>query len=386
MSVKEARKRLKIYSEDCIDCGICEDACPLLSDLGLGAGEIARQVLDGSASKEVVEAIKRCDLCGLCSRGCLVNLDPSEMVAAAREILVAEGKIDLDDYQVMLVDRDWNFFTIYRNTFGIKYDDLQRDAFDTLFFPGCTLSSYSPELNRAAFQWLAGQGYKTGFSELCCGKPLSSIGLKERKDGLLAIIAQKMTAAGASRLVTACPNCYYQMRGQMGEIEVISIYHLFRQAGVQLKGDERLTIHDSCPDRKDLSTARDMRGLLAQYPITEMEHNQADTLCCGSGGIVSMIDPDLCSRRAQDWLKEFAETGADTCVTACMSCAHRLSRAVKPGSDDPVVTHLLELVFGIRVDYSQVHANTEAMWQGRQGEINLERLSQARALHEGTAE
>ena len=373
MSVAKARKVLEEFSDGCIDCGICQDACPTLAGLDWTAEEIARQVLNGSVESKVLEVIQRCDLCGLCGQGCLVNLKPSDMMAAAREILVADGQIALDDYQVMLVDLDWNYFTVYRNTFGIQYDDLKRDSYDTLFFPGCTLSSYSPELTRATYNWLAEQGMQLGFSELCCGKPLASIGLRERKDRLLALIREQMQAAGAHRLVTACPNCYHQMAGQLGSTEVISLYDVLKQSGLHLAGNQRLVVHNSCPDRYGLAVGEDVRSLLSGYALLEMEHFGKNTICCGSGGIVSMIDPELCALRAQERMKEFADTGADICITACMACAHRLSRAADTGN----VMHLLELVFEIPVDYSQVQANIKAMWEGEWGAFNQYRLSQA---------
>jgi fumarate reductase (CoM/CoB) subunit B len=376
MSTLQARKVLEKFGDGCIDCGICQSGCSALAESSWTVEEIAHQVLDGSVENEVLEIIKRCDLCGLCGQGCLVNLKPSDMMAAAREILVANGQIDLDDYQVMLVDLDWNYFTIYRDTFGIKYDDLQRERYDILYFPGCTLSSYSPELTRATYQWLSQQGMQLGFTDLCCGKPLASIGLRERKDRLLALIHEQMVAAGAHRMVTACPNCFHQMAGQLGSIEVISLYDLLKQSDLHLAGDQRLTVHDSCPDRYGLAVGEDIRSLLSGYSLLEMEHHGKNTICCGSGGIVSMIDPELCTFRAQERLKEFDDTGADICITACMACAHRLSRSADSGH----VMHLLELVFGIPVDYSHVQANTTAMWEGEWGTYNQYRLSQAKLI------
>ena len=89
-----------------------------------------------------------------------------------------------------------------------------------------------------------------------------------------------------------------------------------------------------------------------------------------------MIDPELSEERARERMAEFEATGADRCVTACMACAHRLAR----GSSEGHVVHCLELVFGIPVDYAQLAANTQAMWEGEWGEYNLYRLSQAQLI------
>jgi len=369
-------RQLKDFADDCIECGVCLQACSLLDGLGLTPGEIAAQVSHGEANDETIQAIQRCALCGLCSQSCLVNLNPSEMMRASREILVQQGKILLDDYELMQVDRDWNFFSLYRSTFNIQFEDLYVDKYDTLFFPGCTLASYAPELTRSIHAWLQDHGMQVGFTEMCCGKPLISIGLEDRTRQMLDGLREQMQTAGAKRLVTACPNCFHLLKQYLGDLELISLYDLLREDGIRVDGEEMFTVHDSCPDRYDAVAGPQIRALLSGHPLVEMEHYGKDTICCGSGGIVSMIDPDLSEERARTRMAEFKSTGAARCVTACMACAHRLARVV----DDGQVVHCLELVFGKYVDYPQLAANLQVMWEGEWGEYNMYRLSQAKLI------
>ncbi len=376
MSLEEARKRLQIFTDTCIECGVCENACALLSDLGLSPGEIGRAILSDTQDSDIITLVRRCDLCNLCSQSCLVNLQPASFMIAAREILLIKGQISLDDYQVMLVDQEWNFFSLYRETYGISYKDLYQKHFSTLFFPGCTLASYSPELTRATYQWLNNLGLSLGFTDLCCGKPLASIGLAERTNKLHQYLEQQMQAADANQLITACPNCFYHLKGFLPGIEVLSLYDLMKKSGFQLNGSKSLSIHDSCPDRYDIGIGKDVRDLLSGYAQVEMEHSGKNTLCCGSGGIVSMIDPDICQARASQRLAEWENTHIDHCVTACMACAHRLARASKPGD----VIHVLEMAFNIRVDYTQIEHNAKALWDGDRGNFNLWRLSQSQLI------
>lgn len=374
--IKKAEDWLDDFHDKCIQCNVCLTVCDLLDDLGLSPGEIAEQVLSGQPDDETIQAVQRCALCGLCSQECLVNLNPAEMMVAAREVLVESGLISMDDYQVMQVDRDWNFFSIYRSTFGITYDDLTAETYDTLFFPGCSLASYAPELTRSIHAWLVGQGMQVGFTEVCCGRPLNSIGLEDRARHWVDGIRSQMHAAGAGRLVTACPNCHDMLQKYLRDVEIVSLYDLLLDAGVHLDGPERFTIHDSCPDRYEMETGKNVRALLAGHPLVEMEHHGADTICCGSGGIISMIDPELSGQRAERRMAEFADSGADRCVTACMACSHRLARSAAEGE----VVNCLELVFNQPVDYAQIAANTRAMWEGDWGEYNLYRLSQAQIV------
>jgi fumarate reductase (CoM/CoB) subunit B len=367
---------LQKFAEECLLCGDCVDSCALLAATGLVPAEIAQAVAGDQVGPELLAAIQRCDLCGACGRSCPADLIPAELFAAARQALVENGVISPLDYDVMLVNRNWHFFTIYRATYGIAYDDLMADRCDTLFFPGCTLASYAPELTRAAFGWLQAQGLRPGFFDLCCGKPLASIGLCAEDEIHLDRIRAQLSAAGAHQVITACPNCEAHLRAaRMPGIQIRSLYALMVEAGVRLGGDEVLTFHDSCPDRCDGRNPRDIRALLSGFPQVEMPSRGRDTICCGSGGIVSTVDPDLCSTRAERRLAEFSASGAGACVTGCMACSHRLARAGEAGR----IRHCLEVVFDIQVDYARVAHNTHRMWEGSQGEVNLERLAGAQA-------
>lgn len=377
MTVEKAGKLFEKFSDECIRCGACQNTCALLNDLGLMPGELAQVIFQDQISDECLAAIQRCDLCGQCSQGCLADLNPSDLIKAAREVLIQKGRIHPEDYDVMLVDRDWNFFSIYRDTYGIRFDDLATERYEALFFPGCTLAAYAPELTRAAFNWLQEQGLQVGFTDLCCAKPLDSIGLAGQADQYLDRLRAQLSTAGAHKLITACPNCEAHLRVvKLLEIEVCSIYSMMVEAGVGLEGSETLTFHDSCPDRYSKQNPNDVRGLLAGFPQVEMASRAENTICCGSGGIVSMIDPDLCSARARRRMAEFSESGADTCVTSCMACSQRLARVSQPSQ----VRHCLEYVFNIQVDYAQIERNTQAMWEGSQGEINTQRLWQVHVL------
>ncbi len=371
MSLKGAESILQIFSDDCTRCEACRNVCSILSNLGATPGEIAQAILNDKIDERIFEGVIRCDLCGLCSSECPANSNPALMIKAARQILIQKGRINPEEYDVMLVDREWNFFSIYRATYNIRYDDLFNSQYESLFFPGCTLAAYAPELTRAAYQWLKHQGISIGFSDLCCGKPLDCIGLAEENENLLDRLRSQIKSAGARRIITACPNCEVQLQSQINEVEVHSIYEIIKQAGIRFGGSEKITFHDSCPDRYRGTNPADVRELLSGFTQVEMLSHGKDTICCGSGGIVSTVDPDLCTSRAQRRMDEFSNTGADNCITSCMACAHRLARVSQPGH----VKHVFEILFGCEIDYSQIEMNIKEMWEGDKGELNLQRLS-----------
>lgn len=372
--IDEVIHPLEEVTRVCLDCGDCLNECSLLEDLGLKPAQLAQQVLEDRVSQEALHLIQRCSLCGLCCTDCPVDVPLAMM--AARALLLETGRISLEDYQTFLVDQDWHFFTLYRDTYEIDYRDLGRDAYETLFFPGCTLASYAPELTHAAYAWLKDQGELMGLSDQCCGLLLSSIGLKDRAAQHVARLRQQISAAGARKLVTACPGCHHHLKARLQGVEVVSLYEMMAQSGLRLTGDLRLTVHDSCPDRSEDIIGRQVRRLLAGYSLVEMRHHGRHTICCGSGGLVSAVDPKLCTERSCARMEEFTASGADRCVTACMGCANRLSRAARAGS----IVHCLELIFNQCVDHTDVQAKARAMWEGEWGEYNLYRLAHAKPV------
>ncbi len=372
----ESAKALKEVCEQCSQCGSCVSACDLLRDSGLNPSEIAKQLLEGNDSSKLRDLIQRCDLCGFCTRDCPSALKAGLLFESARSFLVDQGRLRLDGFEPIFVDRDWNAFSLYRNTYKVNYDELKRDHYDTLFFPGCSLATYAPELTCAAHAWLESQGMVPGFTDFCCGKPLDSLGLESRKDQLQRYLLSKLRTAGATRIVTVCANCHASLEGNLEGIEVVSLYRLLREAGVRVPGTQSLTVHDSCADRESGESAADLRAILGGHPVLEMEHSGRDTICCGAGGIVPLIDPDLCSSRTRRRVDEFDRSGASCMMTSCMACSRRLSPLAQKGQ----VRHCLELVFNLQIDYEQIARNQEAMWQGEWGELNLDRLEKAKAF------
>jgi fumarate reductase (CoM/CoB) subunit B len=375
----EAREVLGNVQNNCNGCQACSSACPLLTELGglggLTLPEIAEQVAEGQPSEQVRNFIQKCTLCGRCTRHCPSAVDVPAMVTAARTVLAESTPAGLELYRPVWVDYDWNIFTIYRDTYHIDYRDLIKDKCEALFFPGCTLPCYAPELTRASFEWLSERSGDVGLLPACCGIPLVQMGAAERAAEYMAALRQTVNATGARRIVTVCPTCHCHLQGQPlpAGTEVVSIYQLMVEDGVHapVSRGRKITFHDSCPERR-VKLGGYMRELLGDYDVVEMVHSGAESICCGSGGLVGITDPAACSRQAEVRMAEFRQVVVALCVTSCVTCALTLS-AVAPGK----VRHILELVFNLPVDYAEIQRRSEAMWQGEPGKVNFRRLAEA---------
>ncbi len=364
---------LDFFADECKGCKLCYAECSVLNGLGMSPVQLARLVAgDQDVPENIISLVQQCSLCGLCSSHCPFALNPGDLMQTARQSLIASDAVTADTYLPMLVDQEHHFFSLFRNTWKIDYSDLKQEHCSTLFFPGCSLSSFSPELTRSVYGWLQQQDSTIGFSAACCGLPLANIGLAERCCNHVAKLGQEFSAAGVKRIISACPNCFYHLQGQFPGVEVVSLYPLLVDAGFQLPAGLKTTIHDSCPDRYTGLVGEAMRSMLASTELTEMEHHGKQTICCGSGGIVSMVAPEVSQQRAELRIDEIRATKADLCVSTCMACVKRLHGEE---DDSPEVVHLLELVFDHKLDHVQLQQRLEGMWQGEPGQRNLELLS-----------
>ncbi|WP_303720129.1 (Fe-S)-binding protein [Malonomonas rubra] len=385
----KTKQTLKRFAEECTSCGLCFEECDVLTKLNLSPATIA-QILSSRKkySANLVAAVQRCSLCGLCSHKCPLGLAPDELMLAARQMLADGGSVDGDDYRLLHVDQEHHLFSLYRTTWQIDYQKFHLSRSPILFFPGCTLASYSPRLTRTAFYWLQQQGMNVGLSEDCCGLPLECIGLSERHRQHLQRLNAEFTNAGVKQIVTACPNCYYHLQGKFPGMEVTSLYQLLADAGIKIAPrDGTVTVHDSCPDRHSGEIGRSMRTLLDGNALVEMPHNRESTICCGAGGIVSIADPELTNQRAATRLEEARQSEATYCASACMGCVKRLESAQpklpastvdsrQTGFVQLQIVHILELVFNLRLNHKEVQQRLEQMWQGDLGERNMQLLSE----------
>jgi Fe-S oxidoreductase len=300
-----------------------------------------------------------------------------------------------DDSKLVMVDNEWHIFSAYRAIYGIAYPEFIQlpeaadGETDTLFFPGCSLVSYAPELTRCVGQWLNSTGYRWALSVECCGSPLMSAGLFERSKALRLKLLEQVRAAGITRILTVCPGCGEELAEVMGdEIDIVPLPelmldHVSRGEILELPaqgGSEAteltpfsVTFFDSCHDRFDTRHGRAIRSLLKAYlPKTaqfEMEHHGKETLCCGAGGAVAAYDAEITQRRVWRVIEEAQATEASTLVTTCPTCTYTIAQALLQGdSGQDMSNHnYLELIFGQSLDWPAIFGQLEAMWSGEYG-------------------
>lgn len=351
----------------CINCGECVTECLMLKQIGEDIPSIATR-------KPTVDEAFSCSLCGLCEAVCPSSLSPKRMFIEARMKAVENSEIPIDNYRYMFPDRDLTVMSAYRELNGIRYDEFEPDEeSEIVFFPGCTMLSYSPELTKAIFNNLALQ-YK-GLSLLmdCCGLPLYQLGLKSRGNNYVSSLMTKLTKLKVKKLIVACPNCYYQLRPFLKDTEItlMTIYEALSDSVLFNKRIEEtaskvVTVHDSCPDRFEGIFASQARNALLNkgYQWVEMEHSQKMAVCCGSGGQISHFRPDLGENLVKSRVDEAEDSGAQILTAYCLGCVLNLSKV--QGATQ--AQHVLNLLLELELDFQGLKAKSKSMFEGPEGE------------------
>lgn len=401
-----ANKRLT-----CSHCKRCTIRCEVLDQPGLDVGIVEERYRQISAlplddqpaavielvqeSPELFIALRRCCFCGYCTATCQTHVLASDRMRDWRELFMRANYMPPDDSRLVMVDNEWHIFSAYRAVYGIGYPEFVSlpqaaeagpGTVDTLFFPGCSLVSYTPHLVRAAGNWLTDAGIAWALSDECCGSPLMSAGLFDRAAALRQRVIDQMRAAGITRMITVCPGCgdefseYLEGTG----IEIVPLPEVLLEGSGKLEAagkpsgfspleEENLTFFDSCHDRADGRHGRAIRKLAKRYlpdaSQHELDHHGRGTLCCGAGGAVATYDEDITNRRVWRVIEEARATGAHTLVTACPTCTYTVAQAcLGVGSEQGIGNrHYLELLFGEPIDWALIFDQLGSMWTGEYG-------------------
>ncbi|MDR1088518.1 MAG: (Fe-S)-binding protein [Coriobacteriales bacterium] len=377
---------LAFIDSECIRCGRCKRQQAAEGMPALACGALARELAlaedSSQLSPEAREFLLSCSLCDACTTGCPRLISCAQLVRAGREKLLRLQPELAEEYRAFRVDYRENLFTALRAAAGFVYEDaldappvqdtqpggLSPGGEDgiSLFFPGCSLASYSEALTRAACDLLLSAGIVQGMSVYCCGRPLANSGLKavhERYEkGFLELLRQR----GVSHMVVGCPNCFAALSEllqshDVGDITLAVLPQVLLDLGLRYSAGEfaSIAVHDSCPDRSSLSFAGATRALFEaeDLRLLEMQDHGSNTLCCGAGGLAQVCGPTQSAERRIRRLRQFAQTGAECLVCSCMSCVN----AFLSSSNAPRTCHYLELILDTPIDWQATQLAFDTM-------------------------
>lgn len=327
------RPTLKALLDDeinnCTGCGVCVRECGFLKLYGTPR-DIARTYDPEDPKKNII--CFECSLCGLCTAVCPEGVNPKSLFLEMRR---------------EAVDRGYGSFPEHKGLLGYERTGISRrfswyglpEGCNTIFFPGCALPGTRPEATMQVYERLKESIPGLGLVMDCCTKPSHDLGRQNFFQEMFGELVTWLESHGIQRVLVACPNCYKVFSEYAPQLLTETVYEALAgqlpAATAQLSAPA-VTIHDPCVIRFNQAPQQAARALVsgAGQIIEEMPHTRRTALCCGEGGTVAALAPDL----ADEWGElRTDEAAGRQVITYCAGCANHLGKRMK-------VRHVLDLV------------------------------------------
>jgi len=320
-------EEVRSEGERCLDCecGLCVKDCEFLAASCNSPKDLARRVLEGLEDPGTLKMIYSCNICSLCETVCPEDLDTGAMLLEARREAVRRGLGPLPVHKGIV-----NYFNAgVGKTFTLIRSEPGRRRSKRLFFTGCALPAVAPGHTRTIYEELRRHYPGTGVMMYCCGAPVELLGMDEEFEKARQEILRQAEAVGAEELIPACPDCAHTLRESVPELKVRTAWELL--AGVweppNLREGAAVAVHDSCKARHQSRLCSSVRTLLEAggAVVEEIEYDGEKARCCGFGGMIYPVDPELSQRIT----RRRAEESELPMITYCAGCRMALAGAGK---------------------------------------------------------
>jgi len=241
---------------------------------------------------------------------------------------------------------------------------------ETVFWPGCGFSANRPRLVRRLRGILSRQLRKpVEFALDCCHDPVYGLGDTPTAFAGLKEIEKRLRDHGVRQVITGCLNCHKLLSQHLEGIRVVFILEVL-PADLFRKQPGPVYLHHPCPSSRWEPIRKKARGLIDPVrPEAAQSVPQDSPLCCGSGGGLNVISPDLADRFLD---RIIGEAEQKTIVTYCTGCQDRF---LKKGMD---AVHLLECLPGVKP--RRKVSSTLRQWVNRLTLAMSERMKTGRFL------
>lgn len=394
--LKELVTSQVIELETCVRCGACSEACPVyeqdksilsvpalkLQELRKIAGrDISIFGLISPTSRVNVDELRKaseaaylCTLCGRCWVGCILGIRNRELREVLRSIIYKAKFIPepLRGIDASLMKYK-NPYDASRRLQWIDKSEVEvpvnvRNA-RTLFFVGCTSAvngkaigiarSTAYILNSLGESWTV-----LGEDEWCCGGGWVALGNRDMARNFAIHNVRAIESLGVRRVVTSCAECYRMLKWEYPEMMVrysFEVLHISELVNRYLNEGKlkfsrrvlsRITYHDPCSLSRLGGIINEPRNILKNIVpreasfnyLIEMPENKMDTYCCGGGGFLKYVHPDLTLKIATHRVKQAEDVGAGILVSACPICKTTFTDAVKKLGKGLKILDLTELI------------------------------------------
>ncbi|MCL6478300.1 MAG: LUD domain-containing protein [Peptococcaceae bacterium] len=397
----------------CLNCGACLNHCPVYGEIGdhYGGKHLGGRGVVMAACQEGLEAaveagLSLCINCRSCVEVCPVKINTPGLITRLRELaltlqpppaaarlvlrkIIAGDRTGLaygagkrlqgllcrkegSGQRLKLPNKVWPDRLLPRLAPRPLTSLLNRSRAaagrKVIFFAGCMINYFYPEIGVAAAQLLrlSGVDVVTPPALACCGMPLLAHGYLEEARNLALHNLALLADAGVQDIVTCCPTCGGALQreypallagrqgGRAGEaalrlgerVRDISQFVLdeLPESIFSSPLNLRVTYHDPCHLCRGMGVTKPPRELIRRLPGVELKEMYEPDTCCGCGGSFSLEHYTLASRINDRKVDNIKATEAAVLVTGCPACmAHFRDGLARRGCPQQVV-HLAQLL------------------------------------------
>jgi heterodisulfide reductase subunit D len=364
----------------CIQCGTCSASCPAAELMDYSPRQLWEMIRLGLRDQVMnSRTFWLCTQCYACQVRCPRGIHISETMRNLREWAVAQGYEvptallqlrDAVDATYNILNEDNQSRLIWSQNLEPLPEQLQEGRpgqAEVLLFTGCVSSFYpmAYSIPQSLVQILeqAGVTYTTmGGEEWCCGYPIYLAGMKERVAELAQHNIEQARAWAPQTLVATCASCYHTWYHLYPEynngssdfgFEVLHaselLAHLIEEGRIKMSElPWVVTYHDPCDLGRKNGVYETPRSIIRSIPgmeLREMLNNREDTMCCGGGGDVAMMEADAVEHMAERRLAQAVDTGATAIISSCQQCKRTLLQAARKTKTRIRVLDVTELVW-----------------------------------------
>lgn len=314
--------RIREISDGCIRCQACQKECAFLRKYGK-PGEIAETYNPADRLHQAMPF--ECSLCRLCAAVCPAKLNPAEMfLEMRREKMRRDPRTYPEHGRLLAYEKRGNsrLFSCYALPPGC----------DTVFFAGCALPGTRPEQTLQLYRKMKQEIPSLGIVLDCCNKISHDLGRQEHFRAMFGKMRDYLVEQGVKKVIAACPNCYRMFDEYGTGLSVSTAYEVLAEQETRADSSwsQTVFIHDPCGLRFREEAQAAVRRLVTSrgVQIEELRHHGRITTCCGEGGSVGCLSPEL----AGNWGKRIQEeAGGRRILTYCAGCANHLSGLTPTG-------------------------------------------------------
>ena len=361
----------------CSDCGNCLFACPVYNaelmepNSPRGKVNLIKALTKGKLSPDKLNKkfIYQCVLCGSCEHICTNKVAFVDMMIDYRNTASKGKKIPFIKKAVLFLYQSFIFkqltglvdilartplkkkLTLPRRRKAkikrLMSRGSEEKQYDILFFPGCVVTWFYPEVLEKTVKFLEKKGFSVVIPRglQCCGFPYVSQGWKKKFFALRKKNKKRFSQFKFKYLVVPCGTGVMTFRNYYGwEDETLEIYELTEffykfikdavvKTGLISPGGKsgNVTFHDPCHHLKSLGIEKAPRFFMNRLGDHFIDDKSA--LCCGFGGIFSVGFPSTSKKIFKRKQETLDRLGVDTVVTACPGCYFQLRENLPPGKE-----------------------------------------------------